>query len=197
MIIAKILKNITLIISFFLLLLIFYKPFWKIELYNPQYPESLGLNFYIDKIKEIEKNDLSNINILNKYVGIKKIDEKDFKTFFKIIKTCLISIVIFFLFFIIRKKKIFIFILICIYSFLFFIILYYFNIFVDLYINNANKEASLNSIIENFYPPLLFCKQIFNIKICAYPEKSTFIVLFNLLLIIQELFKKENKEKNE
>lgn len=190
-------KNIALISSFFLLLLIFFAPIWRIEIFNAQYQEGLGLNFYIDKIKEVKKFDLQTINTINKYVGIKKIDTTDFISFFKIFKTCFTFIIIFFLLFIVKKKKKFIKIIISFYFFLLIIILYYFNNFVNIYINNSDKNASLNSIIENFYPPLFSCKDLFNIKICFFPEISIYIIIFNLLIIIIELFSKEIKKENE
>lgn len=57
-----------------LLPLMFAFPIWKITLVVPQYPENLALNIWVNKIIGDEPSDLQNINILNHYIGMKKIE---------------------------------------------------------------------------------------------------------------------------
>lgn len=54
------------------------KPLWRIEMEAPQYPEGLTVDIYAYKIEGgHEGNDLREINILNHYIGMKKIDRTE------------------------------------------------------------------------------------------------------------------------
>ena len=57
-----------------LLLLAFILPLWKITLEAPQYPEGIGMYIMIDTVKGEKEHDLQNINGLNHYIGMKKIE---------------------------------------------------------------------------------------------------------------------------
>ena len=49
-------------------------PMWNISLTAPQYPEGLGLRIWLNTITGVKPNDLSNINGLNHYIGMKRIE---------------------------------------------------------------------------------------------------------------------------
>ena len=49
-------------------------PLWKISLEAPQYPEGIGLEIWIDTVKGEKQHDLANINNLNHYIGMKRIE---------------------------------------------------------------------------------------------------------------------------
>jgi hypothetical protein len=54
-------------------------PLWRIQLVAPQYPEGLTLDMYAYKIVAgNDGNDLNEINVLNHYIGMKPIAQKDF-----------------------------------------------------------------------------------------------------------------------
>jgi hypothetical protein len=54
-------------------------PLWRIQLVAPQYPEGLTLEMYAYQIVAGNNgNDLNEINVLNHYIGMKPIAEKDF-----------------------------------------------------------------------------------------------------------------------
>jgi copper chaperone NosL len=57
-----------------LLLGVFVFPLWVIGLEAPQYPQGLGLNIWINRIEGKTPHDLQNINGLNHYVGMQKIE---------------------------------------------------------------------------------------------------------------------------
>ncbi len=61
-------------ISALLLLSLFLFPMWKITLIAPQYPSGVTMFIWINKINGTEPGTLQNINILNHYVGMKKIE---------------------------------------------------------------------------------------------------------------------------
>lgn len=56
-----------------MLLALFIFPMWKITLVAPQYPKGVTMYIWINKISGSEPGTLQNINILNHYVGMKKI----------------------------------------------------------------------------------------------------------------------------
>jgi hypothetical protein len=58
--------------------LAFVLPLWRITLEAPQYPEGLGMYIYVNTITGIGRNDLQNINGLNHYVGMAKIEPESF-----------------------------------------------------------------------------------------------------------------------
>lgn len=56
------------------LLTLFVFPMWRITLIAPQYPKGVSMFIYINKIGGTEPGTLQNVNILNHYVGMKKIE---------------------------------------------------------------------------------------------------------------------------
>ncbi len=52
----------------------FFLPLWQIRLLAPQYPEGLGLYIHVNTVRGMAENDLTNINSLNHYIGMKAID---------------------------------------------------------------------------------------------------------------------------
>ena len=61
------------ILAALMLLSLFAFPLWNIALEAPQYPDSIGMNIWINKITDQEPNDIKNINLMNHYVGMKEI----------------------------------------------------------------------------------------------------------------------------
>ena len=51
----------------------FFFPIWTITLDAPQFPEGLYMEIWVNKISGKDPNVLQNINILNHYIGMKKI----------------------------------------------------------------------------------------------------------------------------
>jgi copper chaperone NosL len=49
-------------------------PIWRISLIAPQYPEGLGMYIRIADVEGVKEHDLTNINELNHYIGMKVID---------------------------------------------------------------------------------------------------------------------------
>ena len=56
------------------LLLAFVLPLWRITLGAPQYPEGLGLSIRVSTIEGQKPHDLQNINGLNHYIGMDRIE---------------------------------------------------------------------------------------------------------------------------
>ncbi|MHB1327387.1 MAG: hypothetical protein ACYC2K_04220 [Gemmatimonadales bacterium] len=49
-------------------------PLWEVRLVAPQYPEGLGLRIHAHTVAGIKPNDLTNINNLNHYIGMRPIE---------------------------------------------------------------------------------------------------------------------------
>jgi copper chaperone NosL len=56
------------------LVILYFTPLWKITLEAPQYPEGLGLYITLTDVRGIGEFDLRNINNLNHYIGMKRIE---------------------------------------------------------------------------------------------------------------------------
>lgn len=61
-------------LSIIALLSLFKLPLWRITLVAPQYPAGVNMYIWINKIGGQDPGTLQNINILNHYVGMKKIE---------------------------------------------------------------------------------------------------------------------------
>jgi copper chaperone NosL len=70
----KPLSRILLGVAALMLIGMYFLPMWSISLDAPQYPEGLGLKIYINTITGAAENDLTNINGLNHYIGMKRIE---------------------------------------------------------------------------------------------------------------------------
>jgi copper chaperone NosL len=68
------LSRVLLAIASVLLLGAFLFPLWRIDLVAPQYPEGLGMLIRVNAVTGIKPNDLTNINGLNHYIGMKPIE---------------------------------------------------------------------------------------------------------------------------
>jgi hypothetical protein len=57
-----------------LLVGVYFFPLWNVRLTAPQYPEGLGMHIRINTVEGATENDLNNINNLNHYIGMKRIE---------------------------------------------------------------------------------------------------------------------------
>ncbi|MEO8579595.1 MAG: hypothetical protein ABI469_05055 [Gemmatimonadales bacterium] len=68
------LPRILVLVASVLMLGLFLFPLWNVRLTAPQYPEGLGMNIRINTVEGATENDLNNINNLNHYIGMKRIE---------------------------------------------------------------------------------------------------------------------------
>jgi copper chaperone NosL len=66
--------RILMLVASLLLALAFVLPLWAVYLQAPQYPEGLGMFIRVNDITGLKPNDLNNINNLNHYIGMKRIE---------------------------------------------------------------------------------------------------------------------------
>ncbi len=67
-------SRIVLALSALLLVGGFFLPLWSIRLEAPQYPEGIGMLIRVNTITGVKPHDLTNINKLNHYIGMKAIE---------------------------------------------------------------------------------------------------------------------------
>jgi copper chaperone NosL len=60
--------------------LVYVLPVWRITLEAPQYPEGLGMVIRVNTIVGVKQHDLNNINNLNHYIGMKRIEPESVPT---------------------------------------------------------------------------------------------------------------------
>jgi hypothetical protein len=57
-----------------LLAAVYVLPLWHVRLIAPQYPEGLGMHIHLSSLQGATETDLTNINNLNHYIGMKRIE---------------------------------------------------------------------------------------------------------------------------
>ena len=66
--------RILILLASVLMIAVYVFPLWSVRLTAPQYPEGLGMQIRINTVEGATENDLNNINNLNHYIGMKRIE---------------------------------------------------------------------------------------------------------------------------
>ena len=183
-------------ISTLLIVLVLFFPMWQIQLTAPQYPEGLTLKIYPNKLG----GDVSIINGLNHYIGMKTLHASDFIEF-TILPYCLIFFAVLLLITAIRNRKgmlyftTSLFIIFCIVA------------MVDFwkweynYGHDLNPEAPIQVPGMAYQPPLLGYKQLLNFSAFSIPDIGGWIfiaaaILLVLACVTEIVSLKREKKKN-
>lgn len=70
----KTLPRILSVLAALAILVLFFAPLWRVTLVAPQYPDGVTMYIWINQITGDSPGTLQNINILNHYVGMQKIE---------------------------------------------------------------------------------------------------------------------------
>lgn len=160
-------------------LALFIMPLWTIELGAPQYPEPLGMEIWINKIDGIKAGDIQNINLMNHYVGMKKIPEhmKEFDLFpYVVIGLSLLGIIFAFL-----GKRILYFIWFWGYILLGTIGMYDFYLWEYEYGHSLDPKAAIKFMDETgklltYQPPLFGTEHILNFEATSLPGTGAYFL---------------------
>jgi copper chaperone NosL len=174
----------------------YFQPLWNIRLYAPQYPDGLGMIIWVNKITGAKKHDLMNINLLNHYVGMKKIDPNSIPEL-KILPVIFgFMILLGFATAITGSRKL-------LYAWVVLIIVIGVASLVDFwwweykYGHELNPHAPIKIPGMAYQPPMFGCKHLLNFKACAYPATGTFLLaIAGTLGVISaaiEFFRGKNK----
>jgi copper chaperone NosL len=163
-----------------LALVAFVMPLWNIYLQAPQYPEGLGMRVWVNQITGVKPNDLENINNLNHYIGMKRIEPESIPEL-RFMPIALGVLVAFGLFTAWSARRALLRIWVGA-----FIVLAVAGI-VDFwkweydYGHNLDME---NAIIKvpgmNYQPPLIGSKQLLNFRATSLPGAGTIVLLCSL-----------------
>ncbi len=190
-------SNILMIIGSLLLLSLFIFPLWNITLEAPQYPTPIGMDIWITKIADHNPNDVKNINLMNHYVGMKKIPEhmKEFDIFPWVIGAMgLLGIIFGFM----GKPKLFLFWFILM-AILGIAGMYDFYLWEYDYGHSLSPKAAIKFLNPDgtpmaYQPPLLGSKKILNFKATSLPMTGAYLMFLGMFasLIAYFVGKKEN-----
>lgn len=185
------------IISVCSLALVFFFPLWKIDLWAPQYPEGLGMQIWLTKMT----GDLGNINLLNHYIGMQKIEPDsipELKIFIYIFGgLSLLGTVV-----AVSGRRCLLHLFAA--SFLIFSVgaLYDFYQWEYKYGHELSEDAAIKMEGESYQPPLIGKKELMNIEAWSLPGPGGYGHIFALVLIVTASViefsdaKKERKIKN-
>ena len=172
-------SKILMIVASLLLLLLFLLPLWKITLSAPQYPEGLKMYLNINGISDGGTGDIAIINIMNHYVGMKNIDQGDFKEFV-IIPYIVIGLVILGLLIAFLKKRNLILIWLAIFAILGLFGLYDFYQWEYDYGHNLDPHAAIQVPGAVYQPPLLGKKEILNFVAGSFPHLGALVIAISM-----------------
>lgn len=197
----KLLPRILMALAALGLLTLFLFPMWQITLFAPQYPNGVTMYIHINKISGDTPGTLQNINILNHYIGMKKIVPESIPelTILPFVVVVLISLGL--LAAIVNDHRVYLgwallFGLLCLIG------IYDFYLWEYDYGHNLDPNAPMKFPGASFQPPLIGTKEIINFTAVSLPHTSGFIAMGSMVLsflawwIKLKIVKKNNHEKN-
>ena len=148
---------------------VLYFPIWRVELLAPQYPEGLGMHIHVDKIVGYTEYDLENINLLNHYIGMKRIVPDSIPEL-QYMKYIIYVALGFGLITLLLGKRVLVGIWFRLMIIIAMVGLYDFNSWEHDYGYNLDPKAPIKIEGEGYKPPLIGKKQLLNITAYSYPE---------------------------
>lgn len=172
----------------------FLGPIWRVSLTAPQYPDGITMYIWIDKLTGDEPGTLQNINILNHYIGMQKIDQDaipELRYFPQIvIGLALLGLVLG----LINKKRLWI-----TWGFLVMILgalgIYDFYLWEYDYGHNLANDAPIKIPGMVYQPPLIGSKMLLNFNATSLPHTGSFFILLSLILVFLAYYLQRKNEK--
>lgn len=183
------------LVASLILVVTYFTPLWKISLDAPQYPEGIGMYIWLDTITGENPNDLANINGLNHYIGMKKI-EPDSIPELKVMPSILVGVILFGLLVSVFNRKWLGWIWIIGFVGLMTYGLYdYYQWGYD-FGHNLDPMAAIKVPGMSYQPPLIGTKQILNFTSTSLPSLGGVVIGISILLGLYSLLnKRERKTK--
>lgn len=171
----------------------FFLPFWKIILEAPQYPEGMQMKIWLYKIT----GDVDNINGLNHYIGMKMIQEDEFKEF-KIMPWALGFLIAFGLLVAFMRKRSLLWTWISLLLIAGGIAFYDFYQWLYDYGHNLDPHAAIKVPGMSYQPPLFGYKQLLNFLAGSFPDWGGYLVITAALGIVavavyEQFYRKREK----
>lgn len=164
-----------------LLISLFIWPMWNITLLAPQYPDGVHMHIYINKIGGATPGTLQNINILNHYIGMKKITPESIPELKFMPPIVIFFMVTAFLAAWLDKRWLYwawviSFIMIC------FVGLYDFYLWEYDYGHTLDPKAPMKFEGESFQPPVIGRKEIINFTAISMPHIAGYFLGISIFL---------------
>lgn len=175
-------SNWLMVLGSLILITVYFVPIWFISLDAPQFPEGLGLYIYVNDIRGFTPTDLESLNILNHYIGMKKIVPKEIPEF-KIIPTALGGLIALGLIFSFLKKN---------WPKLLWLALVFLGAIIGIYDyylwgydygHNLDPNAIIKVPGMAYQPPLIGGKQLLNIYAFSFPYWGAGIIVLSIILV--------------
>lgn len=179
----KSLPRILMFLAVILLASLFIWPMWSITLLAPQYPDGVQMHIYIDKIGGSSPGTLQNVNILNHYIGMKKI-EPDSIPELKYMTPIVIFFMVTSLIAALMDRKMIYGIWAGLLLLVFCVGLYDFYLWEYDYGHNLDPNAPMKFEGASFQPPLIGRKEILNFTAISVPHIGGILAGLSLLLSI-------------
>lgn len=193
---GKMSKNskLMLLMSAVSLCLVFFFPIWSIDLWAPQYPEGLGLKIWLTKIT----GDLNNINILNHYIGMQKIEPEsipELKIFVYLFGVLVgLALIVAAL-----GKRV------LLHSFTALFMLFSLGALYDFYLweykygHELDPNAAIIMEGESYQPPLIGTKTLMNIEAASWPDVGGYghIIALSLATVASALELRSARRRSE
>ena len=191
-------SRIVMIIGSLMLLLVFLFPLWSISLEAPQFPEGINMYIWVNQITGDTESTLQNMNILNHYIGMQKIEPDSIPELQYFPYIVVFMSVIGVLFGIVGNRKLFLtwIILMIILGVLG---IYDFYLWEYDYGHNLDPHAPIKVPGMVYQPPLFGSEWLLNFRATSYPALGSLFMGGSVLFAgLAYFMSKEKKElKNE
>lgn len=169
------------VVSVVALMMLFFFPLWQVTLNAPQFPEGITMEIWINKIGGNSPSVLQNINILNHYVGMQKIEPDSIPElqFFPYVVLCLALMGL--VAAVVNKPWFYL-----TWGIIFLILavagIYDFYLWEYDYGHNLDPKAPIKVPGQSYQPPLIGTKMILNFKASSYPATGGIFMGASLVL---------------
>lgn len=181
-----------------MLLLVFLFPLWSISLEAPQFPEGINMYIWVNQITGDTESTLQNMNILNHYIGMQKIEPDSIPELQYFPYIVVFMSVIGVLFGIVGNRKLFL-----TWTILMIILgvlgIYDFYLWEYDYGHNLDPHAPIKVPGMVYQPPLFGSEWLLNFRATSYPALGSLFMGGSVLFAgLAYFMSKEKKElKNE
>ena len=170
-------------------------PIWKINLDAPQYPEGIGMYIRINTIHGIKPNDLDNINGLNHYIGMKRI-EPDSITELKVMPWIIGFLIVFGLLAAWTGKPWMLYTWTAVFLIVAVVGLVDFYLWEYDYGHNLNPRAAIKVPGMSYQPPLIGSKQLLNFTAHSWPALGGWMAFLAMALGLVASYLEIKRRKN-
>jgi hypothetical protein len=188
-------SRVVILISVIVLAPTFFLPLWQLEFGAQQYPEGLEMFIYPDRMEGGDDgNDLTEINVLNHYIGMAELSGENFTEFQWIPLIIGLILVLALRAAVVGDLKSIIDLLVFMFYFAVFS-LWRFWYMLSSYGHNLDPKAAVK--VDPFTPPVFGTKMVGQFTVESYPAIGSYLfMLFALLIVLSFWFTFKDAKKN-